>query len=96
MKTTKFFSVDNLPDSISPPCVPALIKYKEIYSKNSDLIITYKQLNIEDIHLDILNDFNRYQEVTKCWRKQNGDWDGKLSLVFSTKSEQLFTPPHLW
>ena len=26
----KFFSIDNLPDNISPPCVPALNKYKEI------------------------------------------------------------------
>ena len=39
-----------------------------------DLNITYKQLNIDDIHPNILNDFNRYQEVTKCWRKQNGEW----------------------
>jgi|LSQX01.2.fsa_nt_gb ribosomal protein S18 acetylase RimI-like enzyme len=39
-----------------------------------DLNIKYRQLNIDDIHPDILNDFNRYQEVTKCWRKQNGEW----------------------
>jgi len=24
-----FFAIDNLPDSISPPCIPALNKYKE-------------------------------------------------------------------
>ena len=25
----KFFSIDNLPDNVSPPCIPALNKYKE-------------------------------------------------------------------
>ncbi|MDD4681195.1 MAG: hypothetical protein PHP79_10020, partial [Clostridia bacterium] len=39
-----------------------------------DLNITYRQLSIEDIHPNILDDFNRYQEVKKCWRKQNGEW----------------------
>lgn len=36
--------------------------------------IQYRQLNIEDIHPDILSNFSRYQEVKKCWRKQNGEW----------------------
>ena len=53
------------------------------YEKNSgivwggnykDLNITYRQLNATDIYPNILDDFNRYQEVTKCWRKQNGEW----------------------
>lgn len=39
-----------------------------------ELNIKYRQLNIDDIHPNILGDFNRYQEVTKCWRKQNGEW----------------------
>ena len=39
-----------------------------------DLNITYRQLSIEDIHPNILDDFNRYQEVKKCWRKQSGEW----------------------
>ena len=53
------------------------------YEKNSgivwggnyvDLNITYQQLRTTDIHPNILDDFNRYQEVKKCWRKQNGEW----------------------
>ncbi|MDL2287037.1 GNAT family N-acetyltransferase [Eubacteriales bacterium OttesenSCG-928-G02] len=39
-----------------------------------EMNISYRQLNKEDIHPEILKDFNRYQEVNKCWRKQNGEW----------------------
>lgn len=37
-------------------------------------VITYQKLNQDFLHQDILNDFNRYQEVRKCWRKQNNEW----------------------
>ena len=33
-----------------------------------------KKLIIEDISEEFLNDFNRYQEVTKAWRKVNGEY----------------------
>ncbi len=36
-----------------------------------DLII--KELKMEDCTPDMLKDFNRYQDVKRCWRKENGD-----------------------
>ncbi|QNO14181.1 GNAT family N-acetyltransferase [Alkalicella caledoniensis] len=36
--------------------------------------IYLKELNKSQINIDIFVKFNRYQEVKKCWRKQNGDW----------------------
>jgi N-acetylglutamate synthase-like GNAT family acetyltransferase len=36
--------------------------------------IQYRQLTIADIKPDMLKYFNRYHEVTKSWRKQNGEW----------------------
>ena len=36
--------------------------------------LQYRQLTPKDIAPDMLRDFNRYQEVTKSWRKQNGAW----------------------
>ncbi|BCJ98028.1 GNAT family N-acetyltransferase [Anaerocolumna chitinilytica] len=37
--------------------------------------IAYRELNEQDIHNDLLKDFNRYQEVTNDWcRMQNGEY----------------------
>ena len=36
--------------------------------------IIYKKLNKEDIKLSLFSEFNRYQEVKKCWRKENDKW----------------------
>lgn len=36
--------------------------------------IEYKVLQISDCTPDLLKDFNRYQEVKRCWRKENGKW----------------------
>ena len=36
--------------------------------------IRCENLTVGDLHPNILDDFNRYQEVKKCWRKQNGEW----------------------
>ncbi|WP_294343552.1 GNAT family N-acetyltransferase [uncultured Clostridium sp.] len=36
--------------------------------------VVYKKLNKEDIKLSLFSDFNRYQEVKKCWRKENNKW----------------------
>lgn len=33
-----------------------------------------KQLKISDIHINMLNYFNRYQEVTQCWEKNENNW----------------------
>ena len=36
--------------------------------------INYHQLNETDLTETLFANFNRYQEVTKCWRKENGQW----------------------
>ena len=36
--------------------------------------IKFKELNIADINNNILNNYNRYQEVKKCYRKEEGNW----------------------
>lgn len=33
-----------------------------------------RRLRPDDIHPDMLTDFDRYQEVTKCWRLRDGEW----------------------
>lgn len=36
--------------------------------------ILYKELEIDEINEELFKDFNRYQEVKKCWRKADGKW----------------------
>lgn len=36
--------------------------------------IIYKELKITEINVALFASFNRYQEVKKCWRKENGQW----------------------
>ncbi|MDR2746710.1 MAG: GNAT family N-acetyltransferase, partial [Treponema sp.] len=33
-----------------------------------------KELAAKNIHENILDDFNRYQEVRRCYRNENGNW----------------------
>ena len=33
-----------------------------------------KELFFEDMNDNMLKNFNRYQEITKCWRKENDSW----------------------
>lgn len=37
-------------------------------------MITYKSLCSDDINKDLFRGFIRHQIVTKCWRKEKGDW----------------------
>jgi ribosomal protein S18 acetylase RimI-like enzyme len=39
--------------------------------------ISYYELNDAEIDRSLFTCFNRYQEVTKCWRKENGEWELK-------------------
>lgn len=34
----------------------------------------YKQLNKSDLTNDLFSYFDRYQEITHCWRLENGEW----------------------
>ena len=36
--------------------------------------IEFKELSLEDIDNDLLDNFNRYQKVTRLWQKINGNW----------------------
>ncbi len=36
--------------------------------------ITYRQLERAEINLNLFKNFNRYQDVKKCWRKEDGEW----------------------
>jgi len=37
-------------------------------------LISYKELKETEIDITLFKSFNRYQEVNKCWRKENGEW----------------------
>lgn len=37
-------------------------------------MITYKELDVNDIYITMFEFFDRTQNVTKCWRKINGEW----------------------
>ncbi len=37
-------------------------------------MIAYRMLRQEDLTPDLLHGFQRRQEVTHCWRKENGSW----------------------
>lgn len=37
-------------------------------------MIFYKNLCLEEISRSLFDNFNRHQIVTKCWRKQSGEW----------------------
>jgi len=36
--------------------------------------ITFKELCIDDINSNILDHYNRYQEIKRCYRKEEGNW----------------------
>lgn len=36
--------------------------------------INYREIEEKEISLSLFTGFNRYQDVKKCWRKENGDW----------------------
>jgi len=36
--------------------------------------INYKKITKDEVELSLFSNFNRYQEVNKCWRKENGEW----------------------
>ena len=43
-----------------------------------------KELNFADLTVGLFKDFNRDQEVKKCWRRENGEWILK-DVVFTEK-----------
>jgi ribosomal protein S18 acetylase RimI-like enzyme len=43
----------------------------EVYALKA---VSYKELNEAEIDRALFTSFNRYQEVTKCWRNENGEW----------------------
>lgn len=37
-------------------------------------MITYRKLSLQEIDRELFSHFDRKQEVTKCWRKVEGEW----------------------
>lgn len=37
-------------------------------------MIQYKRLSTDEISRQLFKDFIRHQNVTKCWRKERGEW----------------------
>ena len=37
-------------------------------------MMEYRELKHDQISEELFKPFNRYQKVTKCWRKENGEW----------------------
>lgn len=51
--------------------------------------ITIRELNINEITTHLFANFNRYQDVKKCWRKENGKWQLKdIAFVEQWTSEE--------
>ncbi|HYE08903.1 MAG TPA: GNAT family N-acetyltransferase, partial [Patescibacteria group bacterium] len=44
--------------------------------------IIYKELKKTEIVAELFTSFDRYQDVKKCWRKENGEWTLK-EIVFT-------------
>jgi GNAT superfamily N-acetyltransferase len=42
--------------------------------------IIYRELNVEDIKCNLLDNFNRYQEIKRCYRFENGSWTIKNNV----------------
>jgi len=38
------------------------------------MAVRIKELNLADLTDALFQDFNRHQEVKKCWRQENGEW----------------------
>lgn len=55
-------------------------------------MIHYFQLSESAINTDLFKGFDRYQEVKKCWRKENGEWLLKdISFTEQWQSEDYET-----
>ncbi|MDF2802042.1 MAG: GCN5-related N-acetyltransferase [Anaerocolumna sp.] len=37
-------------------------------------IVSYRELEKDEIDISLFAYFNRYQDVNRCWRKENGEW----------------------
>lgn len=36
--------------------------------------IVYRELDIKELNINLFKNFERYQDVKKCWRKIDGEW----------------------
>jgi len=51
-----------------------LIKVFLANNKRGNYMTEYRRLNKDEICQELFNGFIRHQEVTKCWRRENGKW----------------------
>ena len=33
-----------------------------------------REITMDELTVELFSDFRRHQEVTKCWRKREGEW----------------------
>ena len=55
----------------------------------NDILLKYRMLNEEEVNREIFKDFIRYQNVTKCWRKENGKWIIKMLLLLMIGQKRI-------
>ena len=55
--------------------------------KKEGIGMKIKEIKAKALTLELFRDFNRYQEVTKCWRKEEGRWILK-DIAFTEQWEQ--------
>lgn len=48
----------------------------------------YRELNLEEINRELFRDFIRHQKVTKCLRRQDGEWVVKDDPFIDDWSEE--------
>ena len=56
--------------------------------------IEYKELTINDINIDLLKNFERFQEIKKSWRNVNGIWkliDDEYTINMDKETKQKET-----
>ena len=44
--------------------------------------INYRRIKESELSVSLFADFDRYQEVNRCWRKEDGEWVLK-DIVFN-------------
>ncbi len=52
----------------------------------SECVREMRSLRFEDLNPELFRQFNRFQPVTKCWRKEEGRWVPRLGKVLRVAS----------
>lgn len=58
--------------------------------RNQQVMIEYRKLSADELNRELFRDFVRHQKVTKCWRRENGEWVIKDAPFIDDWSENDF------